>query len=33
MVQLANKVVEAKKRKAGVVPLDDIYDLSVDALR
>ena len=31
-VQLANKVVEAKKRKADVVLLNDIYDLSVDAL-
>ena len=32
LVQLANKIVEAKKWKADVVPLNDIYDLSVDAL-
>ena len=31
VVQLANEVVEAKKRKADVVPFNDIYDLSVDA--
>ena len=32
MVQLAHRVVESKKKKADVVPLSDVYDLSVDAL-
>jgi len=32
VVQLASKVVDAKKRKEDYIPLNDVYDLSVDAL-
>ena len=32
MVQLASKVVGAKKRKEDSISLNDVYDLSVDAL-
>ena len=32
VVQPASKVVDAKKRKVDSIPLNDVYDLSVDAL-
>ena len=32
MVQLASKVVDAKKRKEDTISLNDAYDLTVDAL-
>ena len=32
VVQLASKVVDAKKRKEDSIPLNDVYDLSIDAL-
>ena len=32
MVQLASKVVDAKKRKEDSISLNDVYDLTVDAL-
>ena len=32
VVQLASKVVDAKKRKEDSIPLNDVYDLTIDAL-
>ena len=32
VVQLASKVVDAKKRKEDSIPLNDVYDLTVDGL-
>ena len=32
VIQVGSKVVDAKKRKVDSIPLDDVYDLSVDAL-